>query len=427
MPEPLRPALDKLRDLLLDHERLVRAVASGRRRGQPPPAWRRTELRYIELRAGRRLQVTTYDQTQAHTRNVELGAEAAAAVDAALGEPYANWHADLPDQTVQLRVTKKGEAQVHTAAKANAAAAGELPDRAHDRVKQHVLPPDDPFLRAVGISGADGRIKPSKSDKYRQIEEFLRLLGPVLDDALSSGRIPEPTPERPLHVIDLGCGNAYLTFAAYRYVTQHRGLPARFTGVDVKAQAHRRNTALAEELGAAGSLGFVQAEITDFEPEPEGPDRPEGSERPPDVVLALHACDTATDDALAKAVRWQAPVVLAAPCCHHDLHRQVRQGSGPPRPYALLTRSGILRERVADVLTDTLRAALLRMVGYRVDVVEFVDSVHTPRNLMLRAVRTGAGASADVVSDYHELTAAWGVKPALERRLEPELAEVLHA
>jgi SAM-dependent methyltransferase len=412
MPEPLRPALDKLRDLLLDDERLVRAVAGGKRRGEPSPAWRRTELRYVELRAGRRLQVTTYDETQAHTRNAELGTDAAAAVDAALDEPYGNWHVDLPDQTVQLRVTKKGEAQVHTAPKA---AATELPDRAHDRAKQHVLPPGDPFLRAVGISDAEGRIKPSKTDKYRQIEEFLRLLGPVLDDALSSGRIPKPTPERPLTVMDLGCGNAYLTFAAYRYVTQDRELPVSFLGVDVKEQAHRRNTALAETLGAEG-LAFVQGSITGVEPE-----------QPPDVVLALHACDTATDDALARAVRWQAPVVLAAPCCHHDLHRQVRRGDGPPRPYALLTRSGILRERVADVLTDTLRAALLRMVGYRVDVVEFVDSVHTPRNLMLRAVRTGAGAPADVVSDYRELTAAWGVQPALERRLEPELAEVLHA
>lgn len=416
MPEPLRPALDKLRDLLLDDERLVRAVAAGKRRGEPAPAWRRTELRYVELRAGRRLQVTTYDQTQAHTRNVELGAAAAEAVDSALAEPYGNWHVDLPDQTVQLRVTKQGDAQLHTAAKPGAAGEAAMPDRAHDRAKQHVLPPDDPFLRAVGIADGSGRIKPSKMDKYRQIEEFLRLLGPVLDDALSSGRLPEPTPERPLEVIDLGCGNAYLTFAAYRYVTHHRGLPARFTGVDVKQQAHRRNTELAEQLGAADGLTFVQAAITDVE-----------ADERPDVVLALHACDTATDDALARAVRWQAPVVLAAPCCHHDLHRQVRQGSGPPRPYALLTRSGILRERVADVLTDTLRAALLRMVGYRVDVVEFVDSVHTPRNLMVRAVLTGSGAPADVVSDYQELTDAWGVTPALERRLEPELAEVLRA
>jgi SAM-dependent methyltransferase len=418
VPEPLRPALDKLRDLLLDDERLVRAVAAGKRRGEPAPPWRRTELRYVELSAGRRLQATTYDQTQAHTRNVELGSAAAEAVDAALAEPYGNWHVDLLDQTVQLRVTKQGDAQVHTAAKGAAAPSGtpEVPDRAHDRAKNHVLPPDDPFLQAVGIADASGRIKPSKTDKYRQIEEFLRLLGPVLDDALSSGRLPEPTPERPWNVIDLGCGNAYLTFAAYRYVTHHRGLPARFTGVDVKAQAHRRNTELAEQLGAADGLAFVQAAITDVEVD----------ERP-DVVLALHACDTATDDALARAVRWQAPVVLAAPCCHHDLHRQVRRGSGPPRPYALLTRSGILRERVADVLTDTLRAALLRMVGYRVDVVEFVDSVHTPRNLMVRAVRTGSGAPAEVVSDYQELTADWGVTPALERRLEPELAEVLHA
>ncbi len=111
----------------------------------------------------------------------------------------------------------------------------------------------------------------------------------------------------------------------------------------------------------------------------------------PDVVLALHACDTATDDALARAVTWDAPVVLAAPCCHHDVAAQLRRAP-TPAPYTLLTRSGILRERFADTLTDALRAAVLRMLGYRVDVIDFVDSKHTPRNTLLRAVRTGAAA-----------------------------------
>jgi hypothetical protein len=139
------------------------------------------------------------------------------------------------------------------------------------------------------------------------------------------------------------------------------------------------------------------------------------------VVLALHACDTATDDALARAVTWDAPVVLAAPCCHHDVAAQLRRAP-TPAPYSLLTRNGILRERFADTLTDAMRAAVLRMVGYRVDVIDFVDSKHTPRNTLLRATRTGAPRPADVRREFDDLTRTWGVHPKLAELLHDRLA-----
>ena len=138
-------------------------------------------------------------------------------------------------------------------------------------------------------------------------------------------------------------------------------------------------------------------------------------------MLALHACDTATDDALARAVEWDAALVLAAPCCHHDIAAQLRRAA-TPAPYALLTRHGILRERFADALTDALRAGVLRLVGYRVEVVEFVESKHTPRNTLLRAVRTGAEPSDRAREEYDELTRTWGVRPALAKRLHDRLA-----
>jgi Methyltransferase domain len=152
-------------------------------------------------------------------------------------------------------------------------------------------------------------------------------------------------------------------------------------------------------------VSFVTADIGAAEPD-----------HRPDVVLALHACDTATDDALAQAVAWEAPVVLAAPCCHHDIAAQLK-GRPAPSPYGEITRQAILRERFADVLTDSLRAALLRLHGYRVDVVEFVDSAHTPRNLLLRARRTGAAPTGGQRADYDTLTGQWGVTPALEKLL----------
>lgn len=395
------PALSRLRPALLDTERLVRAIGSGRRRGESP-SWRRVEVRPVDLTDGPRLQVTTYDDTQAFTRNVAPGSDAEAAVSELLDEPFGNWHVETRDAVTQLRVTKKGLAQVHRSAREGEPASA----RTHDRPKQRMLDDSDPYLRAVGIADADGRIKPSRQAKHRQIDEFCRLLATALDGALDSGAVRRPSPEDPLRVVDLGCGNAYLTFAAFRWLTAVRDLPTRVIGVDVKEQARRRNSELATELGVSDAVRFVRGEIATAP-----------VDDPPDVVLALHACDTATDDALARAIRWGAPLVLAAPCCHHDLQQRLR--SAPtPSPFGLVTRHGILRERLADTLTDAMRSALLRMYGYRVEVVEFVGSKHTPRNTLLRAVRTGSSGDPEVAAEYARLTEEWGVRPRLAELLE---------
>ena len=398
MSEPLHPALQRLRGHLLEPDTLVRAVASGRQKGRQPP-WRRVELRYVDLKAGRHLQVTSYDETQAHTANHAVGEPAAAAVDALLEEPFGNWHVDTTTEAHQLRVTKKGDAVVHSADRSEEVAV----DRDHDRDKGRLLPEDDPVLVALGISDHRGRVKPSRQSKYRQVEEFLRILDVSVRDAVEQGHLRQPTPDEPLRVVDLGCGNAYLTFAAHRFLTEVRGLPVHLTGVDRRAQPRWTDPAIAEAVGRETS--FVQGTIEEAVVEPA-----------PEVVLALHACDTATDDALARAVAWQAPVVLAAPCCHHDIAAQLRRAP-TPTPYAMLVRHGILRERFADTLTDALRASLLRLEGYRVDVMQFVESAHTPRNTLLRATRTGDAGDAGLRAEYDELVDSWSVRPALAELL----------
>ena len=401
--EPAGPdAWAQLRGAVLDADRLVRALASGRRKGQPAPVVggrevRRVEIRVVDLKAGRHLQVTSYDPTQAHTANHLLGDAADAAVDALLAQPFANWHVDTTGETHQLRITKKGVPMLHTSSRADQVEVS----RDHDRAKDRLLAEDDPVLVALGISDAHGRVKPTRQAKYRQVEEFLRLLDASLTEALAQGQVRTPTPDDPLRVVDLGCGNAYLTFAAHAHLS--RRLPVRMTGVDVKQQAADHNSDVAAGLGIAAD--FVVGSIAEAT-----------LERPPDVVLALHACDTATDDALARALEWEASLVLAAPCCHHDIAAQLRSVD-VPEPYAMLTRHGILRERFADTLTDALRASLLRREGYRVDVVEFVESAHTPRNTLLRAVRTGV-RGAEAAREYDELLAAWGVRPRLGELLD---------
>ena len=409
MAAPWPDVRAEVRTLLLDDSRLVRAVAAGRRRGVPLE-WKRAELRPVDLKAGRRLQVVLYDERQAHTTNHDADS-APAAVDGLLDQGFGNWHLETATEVMQVRLTKKGDAQVHRAPRVEAE--HDVPV-AHDRAKPRLLDLEHPdvkaYLIAVGVADSLGRLKPTKQDKYRQVEQFVRLLDGAVEDARVARALREPTPESPWRVVDLGCGNAYLTMGAYVWLAKVRGIPAEVHGVDVRESFAERNTSLASRLGWSDGLTFEAATIADAADDPRA-----------DIVVALHACDTATDDALARAVRWEAPVVLAAPCCHHDLQTQVSRAS-TPAPFGLISRYGLLRERFVDVLTDGIRASLLRIVGYRVETVEFVSDQHTPRNLLLRAVRTGAPAVAADIADYDRLVDEWSIRPALAERIATQLA-----
>ena len=266
-----------------------------------------------------------------------------------------------------------------------------------------MLDPGDPFLRAVGISDDQGRVKPGRRDKYRQVEEFLRALEPVLDRARGGG------PAGPMRVVDLGCGNAYLTFAAYRFLTDLTVSTCTLIGVDVKGAARQRNTVWRSRWdGATRSASWRARSPTSTWT---------------DAATSYSRCTHATPQ---PTTRW--PGRCAGRCRSYWPRRAVTTTCSAssdrvaaPQPYGPLTRYGILRERFADVLTDAVRAALLRILGYRVEVVEFVESRHTPRNTLLRAVRTGSPAAAQQLSEYVALTSDWGVRPALGERLAAEV------
>lgn len=395
--ESLDSVIAQLQDRIGNPDLFVRAVLSGRRRNMQP-RFIRVDLRPVAIQGERRLQWIEFDGRATFTRNEAFGETALAPV---LLSGYANLLVETVTETLTVRVGKRGQPLVTRAAAERAQVL------AHDRVKARLLDAADPFLVEVGISDTHGRVKPSRQDKYRQVEEFLRLLSPALESAMAAGHVARPTPERPLTLVDLGCGHAYLTFAAHQYL-RARGLPVNVQGVDVRTASRERNARIAANLGIEDTLRFEAARISD------------ACAAHADVVLALHACDTATDDALAWAVRREAGLILAAPCCHHDLQRQMTHS---PEPWPLVTRHGLLKERLGDVLTDALRCQLLRLAGYRVETVEFVSGEHTPRNLMIRAVRTGARAGAEEAERYRAMVRAWAVRPALADRLEDVLAE----
>jgi SAM-dependent methyltransferase len=372
----------RIRETLLDTASLVEAVLAGRR-GEP----RKVVIRVVRLRNGIRYQVNTHRDGRSVTRNLSPR-QFATELDALLSMGWRTVHIAATDRTLEGRITKRDTILLRETPTVR------VPSRSHDVPKRRLLTPDAPFLRALAVATADG-IRADKQAKYQQIDKFLRLLE-------EAGRLRELV--RPITVVDLGCGNAHLTFATYHYLNNMAHVPTVVTGVDVSREAIDRNNARAKELGWPG-LRFVAAPILDYEPD-----------RPPNLVLALHACDTATDEALARAVQWRTEVILAAPCCHHHVQTQLRPAMAPDE-WRLLLRHRIVVQRLGDLLTDALRASILTMHGYRTDVFQFVATEHTPKNVMIRAVRDRNAHSDAEVRRYRTLCDAWSVTPRLQELL----------
>ena len=372
-------------------EQIARVVLSGRRRNMQTSS-ERLDVRPVIIKETLHFQVSTSDGRAVTTKNY-LPSELP--INEYMRSGYANILIEGIEESYSLRITKKDEPLISITPGAGAV------DLAHDKKKERLLDAADPFLREVGISDASGQIKPSKRDKYRQVEEFLRLLAPTLTSAIEAGHIDKPSTSTPLTIVDLGCGHAYLTFAAHQYL-RSIGMNVKVIGIDVRTASRDRNNEIAKKLGITGSIEFRAEEIA------------ETILKKADVAIALHACDTATDDAIAWAVNAQAKLMMIAPCCHHDIQSQLSES---PEPWSLITRHGIMRERLADLLTDSLRMQILKLRGYRVEAIEFIGGEHTPRNLMIRAVRTGAAVESIEVTRYEEMITAWKVKPALARLL----------
>jgi len=370
-----------------DTKSLVRVVLSGRRRNMQT-AHERIDMRPVLIKESIAIQVSHSDGRQMTTKNYEAGQ---APFNELARSGYANILLEQTHQSISVRITKKGEALVHRESTEHEQ------ELAHDRTKSRLLDPSDPYLIAIGISDSQGNLKASKSDKYKQVEEFLRLLTPTLTSAIKAGHIAQPSDAKPLTIVDLGCGHAYLTFAAHQYL-RSQGMAVKVIGIDVRTAARDRNNEIAQQLGISTSIEFRAEEIADT------------TLASADIAIALHACDTATDDAIAWAINSDAKLALIAPCCHHDIQAQIHDA---PEPWSIITRNGIMKERLGDLLTDGLRMQIMKLRGYRVEAIEFIGGEHTPRNLMIRAVKTGAGADASEKQKYDQMLALWKVKPAL--------------
>jgi len=390
-----------IRQRIMNERDFMRATFSGHQQKTSVP-WIRVVLRPVLVKEERLVQFCFFDAQKGITKNYS-GAEVSRHLDELLKQPFKDYHVATISEDVQVTISKKGKALIK---RSKVQRSPEALNFSHDRQKKLALSRTrpDPYLQAVGIMTADGKIKAGKQKKFKQLNEFLKLIHQTMD----SEKLDQPF----LNIVDYGCGNAYLTFAVYHYLNHVLGIPTRLTGVDVRPEPLAAHIEKVQSLGWT-DLKFEASAIRDFKPA-----------TPPDITLALHACDTATDEALAEGIRHRSKMIFSVPCCHHNLQEQLSKQKSPA-VFRSVLRHGILKERLGDVLTDNFRALVLRLMGYQTEVLQFVSAEHTAKNIMIRAVRNDTMPGPQLAREYQDLKDYWNVTPYLESLLGESFAAKL--
>ena len=397
--------MEELRSLLqkILNRDLQQIILSNSRN---PEQVQKVKIRPVLIREELLFQETAYRGTQVFHEN--FTAEALTdRICTALGEQFRQGEFTAAELSATALVSKKGKLTLKIKKNVKPAVAKDngMSERentqtlAHNRTKHYILEEGRPvdFLVGLGVQTPDGRVTKARFDKFRQINRYLEFIEDVMDE------LPK---DRTIRIIDFGCGKSYLTFAMYYYLheLQHRDIWV--TGLDLKTEVIKHCNELAEKLGY-DCLKFERGDISTYE----GTDVA-------DMVVTLHACDLATDYALDKAVKWGARVILAVPCCQHELNRQIQCDDLKP-----VLKYGIIKERMSALITDALRADLLEQQGYETQILEFIDMEHTPKNLLIRAVKKGgmrpkSGAAIRKNSDIASVTELLHVEPTLQKLLD---------
>ncbi|MEE1013578.1 MAG: SAM-dependent methyltransferase [Clostridia bacterium] len=349
-----------------------------------------TEFRQVRFRRlNHRYQVEKLTQKQAFHSDCD-GAELAKLVEELLGQGFRQVDAWSQDMAYCLKVSKKGKATLLKKGQSNV-----KPEAAHNRQKQYILKENTciPPLVDLGVFTQEGKVVRSMYDKFRQINRFTELIRDGMEELGKDN----------IHILDFGCGKSYLTFILYHYLTQVREMETHITGLDLKTEVIANCNKLAEKYGYE-NLRFQVGDINGYT-----------CETPPDMVISLHACDTATDYALFNAVQWDCKLIYSVPCCQHEVNGQIQGGD-----LSLLTRYGLIQERFSALATDALRGALLEACGYKIQMLEFVDFSHSPKNLLIRGVKKAVPMEKrkKALAEALRLMEQFSVEPTLYRLLK---------
>jgi len=304
-------------------------------------------------------------------------------------ERFRQVHAEFSNEKIHIQISKKFKVMWKT----EQSQSEKVADLSHNRKKNYLLDENSPypFLVRLGVQTPDGKIKSQRRDKFRQINRFVEFI----DDSLA--HLPK---DRTIRILDFGSGKSYLTFALYHYLRIEKGLDIKVTGLDLKKEVIEECSLIAKDLGY-DNLEFIVGDINDY-----------NEETSVDMVVTLHACDVATDMALARAVKWGAKVILSVPCCQHELFGQVDSPA-----LDLMLQHGLIKERFSALATDSIRAELLSLVGYEAQLLEFIDMEHTPKNVLIRAYHTGRKPADDEYARYTSFRTLLNADPFLEKEL----------
>ncbi len=366
---------------------LVDMVISGARGGGD---FIKIKVRPVMIRDSLYFQVSRYTDKQVFHENM-TAEDALETLSGWILHDFRQAQIRMQDEMVTVLVSKKGKATI----KSKKAACIETQNLEHNRKKRYIIEEGTavPFMIDLGVMTESGKIIRTRYDKYRQINRFLEFIEDIL---------PELPTDRTVHIIDFGCGKSYLTFAMYYYLKVLKHYDIRITGLDLKQKVIEDCQALADRYGYDG-LQFLCGDIADYN----GTDEV-------DMVVTLHACDTATDYALYKAVKWHASVILSVPCCQHELNRKMQCET-----LSGAFQYGLIKERTAALMTDAMRGQLLEMKGYKTQLLEFIDMEHTPKNILIRGVKSKGllpkAARKQQMENYQKCRDFFGAELTLEK------------
>ena len=381
--------MDKIKELLeniLD-DNLLQIMVSGKKSNV---VINKIKLKPLLIKNEIQFQAAEYTDKQVFHKNLNRE-QAVFYILEKMEMDYKQMQVETTKTLHSVLVSKKGKCTIKS--KRLEQPAGKA-DFSHNRKKNYILKEGVKvdFLMDLGVMSKEGKIIHARYDKYKQINRFLEFVEDIL---------PELDVSKQINIIDFGCGRSYLTFAIYYFLKELNGLNVRMTGLDLKEDVIEECNRLRDKYGY-DQLEFIKGDIADYHNTDEV-----------DMVVTLHACDTATDYALEKAVKWNAKVILSVPCCQHEVNKQIKNELLAP-----ILQYGILKERISALITDGIRAQLLESCGYKTQILEFIDMDHTPKNLLIRAVRTNKSQRKEQSGNLEKLMEELHISPTLEKLLK---------